>query len=65
MIIDVVAAEVLVGDVLSDGRRVERARTTGGMTRLAVRRPSWRCRKLVALDPEAPVRVWRADSIAS
>lgn len=64
MIVDVSAAEVRVGDVLSDGVRVERRRESpdGEWIRLAVRKPSWRCRKLLMLPVDAPVRVLRAPS---
>lgn len=64
--LDVSAAEVRRGDWLADGRRVEAVRVSGELVRLAVRRPSWRCRKLVPLHADAPVRVWRiAQPVAS
>lgn len=59
MIIDVIASDVRVGDWLADGTRVEGRRESDGQVRLAVRRPSWRCRKLVVFASEAPVRVER------
>lgn len=65
MIIDVAASEVQRGDWLADGRRVEAVRVAGGMARLAVRKPSWRCRKLVALAEDAPVRVLRVTARVS